>query len=132
MSVANLMTLVTRPLSKNGIVGRLEPDLLAIFTEAPELGALELAPRQGSPKVAVGLPLPLGGIDKQAVMLPQYLGKPVAHRREEVGVSADDGAVWFELNHGLRPVDCSKLCRFIFFRSGSASYPMEHCYFIPF
>src|SRR5262249_43934782 len=90
---------------EDGVVARLDPDLLAALADPLVLTGVELAAPELLPELAVIRGLAVGRIDEHAVMLADNLIERVAERVEEVLVRRQHLALERELDDGLRPAD---------------------------
>src|SRR6202008_3353416 len=88
-----------------GIVGGLDPDLLAALAATLVLRGLIFAAVEACPKVAIAGALALFGRDEHPMMLAPDFIERIADRCEEVRIGIDDGAVEIEFDHRLRPVE---------------------------
>ena len=96
---------------EDGVVGGLNPDLLAALTDALVLRRLVLAAVQCLPELAVFSALPERVLDEDAVVFALHLAEAVAQRVEKVIVGRDDRAVQVEFNDRLRLVNRLDLTR---------------------
>ena len=83
------------------VVGGLDEDLAAAFSEAHELISRELASVQGFPETAIVRRAGIIGIAEHRVMLSNDLVQTIAERGEEIVVGGEDPAGGVEFDNGL-------------------------------
>ena len=90
---------------ENGIVGGLNPHLLAALAEALELGGDKLARVQFSPKILVVGRLRISRFDKEAMVLALNFFETIAERAQKILVGGDDFAARHEFDDRLNAGD---------------------------
>jgi len=90
---------------EHGIVGGLNPDLLAALADALESRGLVLAPVEVSPEFTIGGAVAHRRLDKHAVMLALDLAERITERLQKIFVCGDNRAIQIELDYSLRLAD---------------------------
>ncbi len=85
----------------DGIVGPLDDDLAASFSDTLKLRRHEFAPRQGFPVFRVVRTVPVGRLTEYSMVPALHFIERVAHGVEEVTIGVDDRPIGRELDHGL-------------------------------
>jgi hypothetical protein len=86
------------------VVGGVDPDFAAILGHARVFAAVVFAGGQLGPEGLVGRRGHVGRLAEHRMVLALHLGQRVAQRAQEIVVGVQDGAVEFEFDHGLHPV----------------------------